>query len=217
MTSSRRLPDRPASPPEGARPSQAGGFTSAIQDFSDLFEDANDIIVVNDRDGRLVAGNRAAREFGGYTPEDVERGIYLRDVLPSPDYEAALLLTQRALDGLPVPEVYERTVVWRDGSRRVLQLRSNVLRRSGSAPLLQTIGRDITEQKEAAAFQNSLLQVSEALLTAQSVDELGRVICEQARRVLDVDGAYLWLRRGDALVGTAAAGTGAHPVCGRRR
>ena len=88
-------------------------------------------------------------------------------------------------------------MVLRDGSRRFVELRSNVLRRRGRAVALQTIGRDITEQKEAAAFQASLLQVSQALLTAQSLDEIGRVICEEASRVLQVDGAYLWLRRGD--------------------
>src|SRR5205823_6240336 len=141
----------------------------------------------------IVAANRAAREFGGYTQADVERGVHLRDVLPSPDYEAALILTERALDELPVPEVYEREAVLRDGRRRVLELRSNVLRHRGRPVLLQTIGRDVTEQREAAAFQNALLQVSQALLTAQSLDQLGRVICVEATRVLHVDSAYLWL------------------------
>jgi PAS domain S-box-containing protein len=186
-------------------------------DFSELFENASDIIVLNDRAGRIVAANRAAREWGGYTQEDVERGVSLRDVLPSPDYEGAMILTQRALDDLPVPEVYEREAVLRDGRRRILELRSNVLRRAGQPPLLQTIGRDVTDNKEAAAFQNGLLQVSQALLTAQTLDELGRVICEAASRVLHVDSAYLWLRRGDALIGCAAAGVEAGGFVGLRR
>jgi PAS domain S-box-containing protein len=186
-------------------------------DFSELFENASDIIVVNDRAGRIVAANRAAREWGGYTQEDVERGVTLREVLPSPDYEGAMMLTERALDGLPVPEVYEREAVLRDGSRRILELRSNVLRRAGQPALLQTIGRDVTDNKEAAAFQNGLLQVSQALLTAQSLDELGRVICEEASRVLHVDSAYLWLRRGDELIGCAAAGVEARRFIGLRR
>ncbi|MFQ5665713.1 MAG: GAF domain-containing sensor histidine kinase, partial [Candidatus Binatia bacterium] len=38
-----------------------------------------------------------------------------------------------------------------------------------------------------------------------------------ARRGLVVEGAYLCLRRGDALVGTAAAGSGANDFCGLRR
>jgi PAS domain S-box-containing protein len=188
-----------------------------VAQFSDLFEQAIDIVLVNDREGRVVAANRSAREFGGYTAEAVRRGVDLRDLLPPADYEAAMLLTQRALDGESIPEVYQREAVLRDGSRRLLELRSNVLRLPGQPPLLQTIGRDITERQEAAAFQGSLLQVSQALLTAQSLDEIGRVICEQASRVLGVDGAYLWLRRDEELIGCAAAGRMAKELVGVRR
>ena len=198
-------------------PTQPQRVDDSFPHFSDLFEQAHDIVIVNDRDGRVVAANRSAREFGGYTVEDVQRGISLRDVLPPADYQAAMLLTQLALEGQPIPEVYEREGVLRDGSRRVLELRSNVLRRPGQPPLLQTIGRDVTEQREAAAFQASLLQVSQALLTAQSVDELGRVICQEAGRVLGVDGAYLWLRRGESLTCCAAAGRMAREFVGLRR
>jgi PAS domain S-box-containing protein len=188
-----------------------------LEPFTDLFEQANDIVVLNDREGRIVAANRAAREFGGYTAEDVQQGVHLRDILPPGDCAAALLLTQRALDGESIPEVYEREAVLRTGQRRLLELRSNVLRPPGGPPLLQTIGRDVTEKREAQAFQSSLLQVSQALLTAQSLDELGRVICEAASRVLSVDAAYLWLRQGDELVGCAAAGHMAEAFTGMRR
>ena len=191
--------------------------SEGLEPFTDLFEQANDVVILNDRDGRIVAANRAAREFGGYTAEDVQHGVYLRDVLPAADCEAALLLTQRALDGESILEVYEREAVLRNGDRRLLELRSNVLRRPSQPPLLQTIGRDITEKREAEAFQGSLLQVSQALLTAQSLDELGRVICEEASRVLSVDGAYLWLRDGEELVGCAAAGHMARAFIGLRR
>jgi PAS domain S-box-containing protein len=199
-------------PPRARAPQRA-----ASQHFRELFENANDIILINDRQGRIVAANRAAREFGGYTLAEVERGVSLRDVLPAHEFEAAMIVTQRALDGLPIPEMYEREVMLRDGGRRFVELRSNVLRRRGRPWALQTIGRDVTEKKNAAALQASLLTVSQALLTAQSLDELGRVICEEASRVLQVDGAYLWLRRGDELVGCAAAGLLAHEFTGERR
>ncbi|HVN86066.1 MAG TPA: GAF domain-containing protein [Candidatus Binatia bacterium] len=185
--------------------------------FAELFEEASDVVVINDRDGVIVAANRAAREFGGYSVADVERGVHIREIMPPEEVEAALLLTQRALDGLPYPQVYEREVILRDGSRRMLELRSNVLHRNGVAAFLQTIARDVTDKKAAAAFQAALLHVSQALLTAQRVDEIGRVICEAASRVLGVDGAFLWLRRGDALEGCAAAGPVADQFIGMRR
>ncbi len=187
---------------------------SAEPHFGPLFEEANDIILLNDREGNIVAANRAAREFGGYTLEELQRGVHIRDVVTPAEFELAMLLTQRALDGLPIPEVYEREAVLRNGQRRTVELRSNVLQQEGLPPLLQTIGRDITERKEAAAFQSSLLQVSEALLSAQRLDQLGRVICEEARRVLGAGGAYLWLRRGETLFGCAAAGLGEQQFVG---
>jgi PAS domain S-box-containing protein len=209
MTTGRRRSKRP--------PRATHHAGDSVEYFSALFEQANDIVLLNDHEGRVVAANRLAREFGGYTAEDVQRGVNLRDLLPPADYEAAMLLTQRAFDGEPIPLVYEREAVLRDGSRRIVELRSNVLRRAGQRPLLQTIGRDVTERKESAAFQASLLQVSQALLTAQSVDELGRVICEEAGRVLGVDGAYLWLRHGADLISCAAAGRMAKEIIGLRR
>ena len=39
---------------------------SAGIDFHDLFENANDIVILNDRAGCIVMANRAARDFGGY-------------------------------------------------------------------------------------------------------------------------------------------------------
>jgi len=190
---------------------------ASIAEFPELFENATDIILINDREGRIVAANRAAREFGGYTSEEMQQGVALSRVLAPDDYQAAMVLTQRALDGLWVPELYEREAVLRDGSHRFLELRSNVLRLPGRPPLLQTIGRDVTERKEAALFQAGMLQVSQALLTAQHLDQIGRLICEEASRVLHVDGAYLWLREGDELVGFAAAGLGARQFLGLRR
>jgi PAS domain S-box-containing protein len=208
-----RRPRRPAR----ARTPRPAANQRPPDHFGALFENANDIVIVNDRRGRIVAANRAAREFAGYSAEDVVRGVSLREVLPPDEYQAAMVLTARALDGLPIPEVYERQAVLRDGRHRVLELRSSCWQVANGSPLLQTIGRDVTERKEAAAFQNGLLQVSQALLTAQGLDELGRVVCEAASRVLQVNGASLWLRCGDELVGLAAAGRDAAHLVGLRR
>jgi PAS domain S-box-containing protein len=215
MAASGRLSDK-ANVPGRPRPRRRTLLRAAEEQFSQLFENANDVIIINDREGWVVAANRAAREFGGYSAEDVKRGVHLRQVLPAEEFEAAMIVTQRALDGLPIPEVYERGGVLRDGRRRVLELRSNVLQRRGRPGLLQTIARDITEKKEAAAFQASMLEVAQALLNAQSLEQLGRVICEQASRVLQVEGVYLWLRQGEELVGYAGAGRDAGQFVGLR-
>ncbi|MBI3784328.1 MAG: GAF domain-containing protein [Deltaproteobacteria bacterium] len=203
--------------PRTGASSRTKGRRSEDFDFRDLFENANDIVILNDRGGCIVMANRAAREFGGYSAEEVKRGVDLKEVLAPEEYEAAMILTQRALDGLPIPEVYERHAVLRDGRRRIVELRSNVLRNRSGEPLLQTIGRDVTESRHAAAFQASLAEVLRALLTAQGLDAASKVICDEALRVLEVDGVYLFLPSADEVVGAASAGAGAERFKGLRR
>jgi PAS domain S-box-containing protein len=214
MTSSRKAADKKTKTVARRTPRRPPAGMS--EHFNEMFENASDIIILNDRDGVILAANRAAREFGGYGIEDVGK-VRLGDLLLPHEHEAAMVLTRRVLDDLPVPQVYEREVITRSGRRRVLELRSNVVHRRGRPSLLQTIGRDVTEKKEAAELQAALLQVSQALLTAQSLDQLGQAICEEASRVLHVDGAYLWLPRGGDLIGCAASGRGAKEFIGVRR
>ncbi len=185
--------------------------------FEEIFEDAPDIVLANDGDGWVLAANRAAREFVGYTAEDLRRGVHLRQILAPQDFEVAMGLVRRALDGERIFPVGEREVELRDGSRRFIEVRSSVLRRRGRPFALLTIGRDITEKREAAEFQESLVEVSRALLTAPRLEVVGRVLCTAAGRILRVDGAYLWVREGDDLALIAAAGWGAEHVVGQRR
>jgi PAS domain S-box-containing protein len=186
-------------------------------DLLALFENASDIVLLNDRSGRIVMANRAARELAGYSEEDIEQGVSLQEVLSPAEYEAAMLLTERALDGQPIPAMYEREAAFRDGRRRLFELRSNMLQLANGERLLQTIGRDVTDSRRAAAFQASLVQVSQALLTTSRPEEVGELICDEARRALEVDGAYLWLQDGNDLVVAAAAGMAAGQMKGLRR
>jgi hypothetical protein len=125
-------------------------------------------------------------------------------------------LTRRVLDGLEIPEFYEREVHTRGIGTRVLELRSNVLQVAGGERYVQTIGRDVTEKREAEELQAAVLQIAQAMLGVQALDEIGRIVCAQARDVLRIGAAYLWLRREDSLVGCAAAGVGAEQFEGTR-
>ncbi len=185
--------------------------------FHDVFELARDIVLLSDTHGMVVGANRAAREMAGYDAAEVEGGIALRTLMRPDEFQAAELLTQRAFAGLPIPEVYERDAVLRDGSHRILELRSSVVRLPDGEMLLQTIGRDVTDSRSASAFQLALFQVSQALLTTHDTREVGKVVCREARRVLDVDGVYVWLREGDELVAVAGDGVGSEGTIGMRR
>ncbi|MBI1818574.1 MAG: GAF domain-containing protein [Deltaproteobacteria bacterium] len=190
--------------PVSGRAGPAPQRTNAVLD--ELVENASDIVVLNDRAGWIVAANRAARELGGYTNDDVARGVHLREVLAPHEVAIAMEISERAFQGLPIPPMYEREVVLRGERRRILELRSNLLCRDGFEPVICTVGRDITERRAAGDFQSGLVQVAQALLSAKGLDELAAISCAEVQRMLHLDGVYIWLLRDDALVGYAAAG-----------
>lgn len=194
----------------------ASGRSLGVDDLGPLFENASDIVMINDRDGIIIAANRAAREFAGYSAEEAAGGVSIREMLQPHEYEAAMELTRRALDGLEIPPVYEREVHTREIGRRIVEMRSNVLELGSGERLLQTIGRDVTEKREADELRAGVLRIAQAMLRAQTLNEIGRAVCEQARAVFRIDAAYLWLRRGGSLVGCAADGLGAEMFQGSR-
>jgi len=183
--------------------------------LSELLEHAPDMVIVTDRNGLVIAANRAARRFTGYTARHVRRGVSLGDILSPADYQAALHFTERAFNGEALPDDVEQDVTLRDGKRHRMRLRAHVLCRWGRPYALQTLARDLAEpEDETAVFLASLVLTSEALLTARTLTDLTRVICEETQRVLHVDGAYLWLRQGEQLVGQAAVGRGSERFVG---
>ncbi len=185
--------------------------------LSELLEHAPDMVVVTDRNGWVIAFNRAARRFTGYTTRHLRRGVSIGDILAPDDYQAALRFTEQAFNGEPLPEEMEVDVTLRDGKRHRMQIRVHVLRRWGRPYAVQTLARDLAEpEDETAVFLASLVLTAEALLTASTFDDLVRVICDEAQRVLHVDGAYLWLRRGQELVGRAGVGRAAEQFVGWR-
>lgn len=213
MTGMRRQAQRQ---PRRERAVAPKGRAIGVRDLGPLFENAGDLVIISDREGIVVAANRSAREFGGYSLDEVSRGVSMRDLLEPHEYEAAMELTRRALDGLEIPEFYEREVHTRGIGRRVLELRSNVLELAGGERFLQTIGRDVTDKREAEELQAAVLQIGQAMLGVQGLAEIGRIVCAQARDVLRVGATYLWLKREDSLIGCAAAGVGAAQFEGTR-
>ena len=47
--------------PRGRRRASPASSRPALDEFAELFEETNDIVLVNDREGRVVAANRMAR------------------------------------------------------------------------------------------------------------------------------------------------------------
>jgi PAS domain S-box-containing protein len=116
--------------------------------YRNLFNQANDGILLLSTDGQLLSVNQAFARIHGYTPEEM-RAMRLADF----DTPETSQLAPERLRRLAAGEAltFEATHYHKDG--HVLQLEvSASLNCSGGKSFLQCIHRDITERKRAADF-----------------------------------------------------------------
>ena len=105
--------------------------------YRDLFEGAGDAVWVTDRDGRIVALNRAGEALLGLT-RDEAIGRPIAEFIP-PDEAGLARASQVSRLGVP----FELTVVPQTGPAAVVEVSSQVLPDGG----VQTIARNVTERK----------------------------------------------------------------------
>jgi diguanylate cyclase (GGDEF)-like protein/PAS domain S-box-containing protein len=126
--------------------------------YRELFENASDIILAVDFDGRLISANRAVERISGYTMAEAFQ-MKLQDVIP-PEYAQ---LCQRLLDpkiGGEIPLNYEIEIIAKDQSRIALSVNSRPIFRAGKAIGIQGIARDITQHKKTeTALQEANLKL----------------------------------------------------------
>jgi PAS domain S-box-containing protein len=142
---------------------------SALQrKYSQLFEDASDLVCSLDFEGRFTALNKAAEKITGYAKAEA-CGRSLEDWI-EPDQRAkfrAWWSNLLAGQQLPHPEF---NIVARDGQSVVLEISGRLLRRRGKPVAVEAIARDITARKQAVEQQ---LMLERKLLDSQKLESLG--------------------------------------------
>ena len=121
---------------------------SSERKFRTLFESAADAIVLVNGRGEILDVNPA-----GETLADEPRAALLGRDGPSlllPDnIEQARTYLEKAFREEPILHSLEVTLTRTDGSSRILEVRSRLVRPSGAEPFLELIARDVTEAREA--------------------------------------------------------------------
>ncbi len=105
--------------------------------YRDLFEGAGDAVWVTDRDGRIVALNRAGEALLGLS-QDEAVGRRIAEFIPPSEADLARA-SQVSRHGAP----FELTIVPKTGPAAVVEVSSRVLPDGG----VQTIARNVTERK----------------------------------------------------------------------
>ena len=135
-------------------------------DFTSLFDQAGDLVVLVDVDWRIVSISSAVRQMLGYEPEDLvgRRG---HDLFAPDHLDDARERYARLLSAEEMPPTYESVLVSKDGRRVPVEVTTTVLRREGAAVGALGVARDITQRRLAeSALRWSEAQLSEAQRSA---------------------------------------------------
>ncbi|RLJ17882.1 hypothetical protein DJ030_12815 [bacterium endosymbiont of Escarpia laminata] len=179
----------------------------AERDFVDaVVEAAGSIIVVMDRDGKIVRFNHAAEEITGYSFEEIQGQPIWEYLIPAEIREDVEGVFNNLTAGNIVGN-YENEWLMKDGSRRLFHWRNTVLQDTdGKVSYVVSQGYDITDirktQRALAQHKDKLEQlVKERTAELEEItaynrtlfetSPIGLVLCDMEGRLVDVNPAYL--------------------------
>jgi PAS domain S-box-containing protein len=153
---------------ETARHLAEEALKSSEERYRELFENANDVIFLQDLKGKILAINRAAEYISGYARAEVLGRSF--EQLVAPEARHQMHDSIRAHLGGSPTQHYELPIVSKYGNRRFLEVSTRILYRRGQPVAVQGIGRDITDRKQAQQrleeSARELQQKNEELSTA---------------------------------------------------
>jgi PAS domain S-box-containing protein len=188
-------------------------FITAVLDTIDT------LIVVFDRDGRIVRFNHACETLTGYTVDEVAERPFWETLIAPAEQAAAQSEFARLLDG-PFPRKTERCWLTRNGRRRTIAWSNNAYRDdSGDIAYLISAGTDVSEQRQAASLLNaseSLQRVTTALLQHRTtVDDVMAIVCAEARRLTCAEGSAVLLLEDETGLQVRSSSGSPLPIFGR--
>ena len=184
------------------------------RDFSAaVLDTAGALVVVLDKEGRIMRFNRACEAITGYSSSEVMGRVFWEFLVP-PEEQPGVLQTWEALRSGDFPNKYENRWVAKDGSMRLIAWTNTaIVRPVGEIEHIIGTGLDITERKHRefriarlTKLYAVLSQVNEAIVR---IHDEGRLYGEVCRIVAEQGGFPLvWIGQvqGQQIVQEAACG-----------
>ncbi len=163
---------------------------SSEERYRKLFENANDIIYLQDLEGQILSVNKAGARITGYSLNEI-RASGARAPIPPDFIQLVREMTARKLAG-EAETKYELELIAKNGRRVRLEVNSTLIYEDGKPVGVQGIARDISERIKS---QEKLREQAELLDAARD-----------AIIVMDLDGRVLfWNRAAEKIYGYSSA------------
>ncbi len=128
--------------------------------ISAVLDTVGALVVVLDREGRIVRVNRACEQMMGQFLEEV-RGQYLWELVVAPEERGQFQALFQQICANPMRTEYESSWVGRDGTLRTIAWSAAVLPAAKQTPMyVIASGIDVTERKRAQARFRGLLEAA---------------------------------------------------------
>jgi PAS domain S-box-containing protein len=145
--------------------------------YRDLFENANDIVLSFDLEGRFTAVNKTAQLVSGYSSDEL-LAMTMDDLVAPEDVGRVKEIASGMLAGVSSGQ-HDLTAIAKDGRRVDLEMAIRLIFENGRPLGFQSIARDVTGRKEserrleqyARALSRKNDELSEALETARQATE----------------------------------------------
>ncbi len=161
--------------------------------FRSFFSTTHDGIIITTADGIADDANPAFLEMIGYTHDEF-RGMDLGDITPEQWHETDNEVFRNQVPTKGFADEYEKEYVRKDGSVFPVSLRAwRFSGEAGERDLNWAIVRDITERKAAEEVQSVLSNISEAVGSTDTLEELLGIVREQLGRLVDTTNFYVAL------------------------
>jgi two-component system sensor histidine kinase/response regulator len=159
--------------------------------YSDLFENANDIVYSHDLAGNYISVNKACERITGYTVEESLKMNMVQAVAPEYMPAAKEMFSRKAKEN--DLSSYELGIIAKDGRKVMLEINSRLTFRNGAPFAVQGIARDITERKRAEKEREVISAVIESLSQTSDLDDLLKTVHQSINKVLDARNCYVAL------------------------
>lgn len=163
--------------------------------YSELIENASDLVYSTDIDGKFISINHAAEFITGYKPEELLEKK-LADIVAPESLKYVNRILGNAIKGKR--SVYELDILKKDGSKSLLEVSSNPIFLDNKLVEMQSIARDLTARrafeiklKESEARNRELIETTNEGVLITDDQGIVTFVNEKMCEMIDYDPAEI--------------------------